>query len=281
VTRTPSSPEFGFNHNIRHRGHLYHVQTEDSGINNPRVITHLFRDGGHIIKTLRTDYSDLPDDADRAGRVRELMKQQHKLMLKQLKEGSFDTLLPGDEQPATTLRGASSPTERAPLPPWSTPPQIEVLGGAPSTVPSRPTPPFGTRLGPLTKPASMATPAARGEPPELERHPVSVWPVLTPPPPTAERASNAPTLRPRPVLPPPPSPSVAPVTRSGVAPSLSHGPVTRSGPAPAGSALPSPRAARPAAPAVRFGSASLPRRVNLGQVIREYLESVEKEQGRG
>ena len=37
----------GFNHNIKHKGKLYHVQTEDSGVNNPHIITHLFV-GGNI-----------------------------------------------------------------------------------------------------------------------------------------------------------------------------------------------------------------------------------------
>ncbi len=38
----------GFNHNIKHKGKVYHVQTEDSGVNNPHIITHLFV-GGNIL----------------------------------------------------------------------------------------------------------------------------------------------------------------------------------------------------------------------------------------
>src|SRR5690606_34821597 len=32
----------GFNHNIKHKGRIFHIQTEDSGPKNPHIITHLF-----------------------------------------------------------------------------------------------------------------------------------------------------------------------------------------------------------------------------------------------
>ena len=47
----------GFNTNIRHRGVLFHVQTEDSGKANPHVITHLFH-GGNIMASEKRDYSE-------------------------------------------------------------------------------------------------------------------------------------------------------------------------------------------------------------------------------
>src|SRR5688572_31576936 len=44
----------GFNNNVRHRGRIFHIQTEDSGVRFPRIVTHLFADGGRIIKTAKT-----------------------------------------------------------------------------------------------------------------------------------------------------------------------------------------------------------------------------------
>ena len=35
----------GANTNVRHRGVLFHVQTEDSGRSNPHVISHLYHQG--------------------------------------------------------------------------------------------------------------------------------------------------------------------------------------------------------------------------------------------
>src|SRR5512134_3905382 len=48
----------GFNHNIRYRGKVYHVQTEDGGKGNPQIITHAFQ-GGEILDSVRTSYTDL------------------------------------------------------------------------------------------------------------------------------------------------------------------------------------------------------------------------------
>ncbi len=81
----------GFNTNFRYRGVLFHVQTEDSGRENPHVITHLFH-GGNIMTSVKGAYGDklhLDDDALEI-EVKALMEGQHKSMLKQLSKGGFD-----------------------------------------------------------------------------------------------------------------------------------------------------------------------------------------------
>ena len=52
------SPLLGYNTNVRHLGKLYHIQTEDSGVRHPHVITHLFADGGRIIASKKTTYAE-------------------------------------------------------------------------------------------------------------------------------------------------------------------------------------------------------------------------------
>jgi hypothetical protein len=79
----------GFNTNFRHRGVLFHVQTEDSGRDNPHVITHLFY-GGNIMASVKRDYRAHLDVADLEDVVRGLMEGQHKEMLKQLSRGEHD-----------------------------------------------------------------------------------------------------------------------------------------------------------------------------------------------
>src|SRR3954462_9758382 len=79
------SPVLGYNHNVRYAGRLWHVQTEDSGANNPHVFTHLFHDGT-ILATKRLDY----DPASEVPAVQKLMQAQHKAMLRELKAGTFD-----------------------------------------------------------------------------------------------------------------------------------------------------------------------------------------------
>ena len=79
----------GFNHNIKYKGRVYHVQTEDSGVNNPHIITHLFV-GGNILASKKTSYSDILNAESLAEVVRELMEEQHKEMLRNLINGVYD-----------------------------------------------------------------------------------------------------------------------------------------------------------------------------------------------
>jgi hypothetical protein len=81
----------GFNHNIKHKGKVYHVQTEDSGINNPHIITHLFV-GGNILASKKTSYADIVHAPNLAEVVRELMEEQHKEMLRNLINGVYENI---------------------------------------------------------------------------------------------------------------------------------------------------------------------------------------------
>jgi hypothetical protein len=82
----------GFNHNFRYLGELYHIQTEDSGAKNSRIVTLLFR-GGTILASDRTSYADLGEREDLAELVEDRMKEQHKEMMRRLKDGEFDAVI--------------------------------------------------------------------------------------------------------------------------------------------------------------------------------------------
>jgi hypothetical protein len=79
----------GFNHNIMYKGDVFHVQTEDSGLANPHIITLLYR-GGTIIASKKTSYADIIKVDGLAQVVESLMKEQHKDMLRRLKAGEYD-----------------------------------------------------------------------------------------------------------------------------------------------------------------------------------------------
>lgn len=81
----------GFNHNIKHKGKVYHVQTEDSGRSNPHIITHLFV-GGNILASKKTSYADILGAENLQDVVRELMEEQHKEMLRNLINGVYDNI---------------------------------------------------------------------------------------------------------------------------------------------------------------------------------------------
>jgi hypothetical protein len=82
----------GFNTNVRHKGVLFHVQTEDSGRNHPHVITHLYH-GGTILASEKSSYKELVEESGLADKVRALMEGQHAAMLARLRAGELDETL--------------------------------------------------------------------------------------------------------------------------------------------------------------------------------------------
>lgn len=83
------SPLMGYNHNLKYSGREYHVQTEDSGVSAPHVITHLFCNGT-ILATKRSDYDHLVAEPDHVDAVRDMMKIQHKAVIRELVRGEID-----------------------------------------------------------------------------------------------------------------------------------------------------------------------------------------------
>ncbi len=85
----------GFNHNIRFRGKVYHVQTEDGGKDNPQIITHAFQ-GGAILDSVRTPYEDLLGRATWQAELKDRMKAQHLEEIRRLMAGD---IVPPEEGP--------------------------------------------------------------------------------------------------------------------------------------------------------------------------------------
>jgi len=84
------SPLLGYNTNVRHKGKVYHIQTEDSGVDRPHIITHVFADGGRIIASKKTDYSAQVAADNLTVLVKAKMQAQHKAMLVALRDGAYD-----------------------------------------------------------------------------------------------------------------------------------------------------------------------------------------------
>ena len=76
----------GYNTNVPYKGTIYHVQTEDSGLKSPVIITLLYLKGT-ILASKKTNYSHLVASPDYKEKVTELMKEQHKAMIKELIAG--------------------------------------------------------------------------------------------------------------------------------------------------------------------------------------------------
>ncbi|MBS2025923.1 MAG: hypothetical protein JST92_26290, partial [Deltaproteobacteria bacterium] len=91
-TNKVGAPVVGFNHNVKHQGRVFHVQTEDSGLPHAHYITHLFV-GGNIVNSMKSSYADQTGASDLSAVVRKLMETQHKQMLKRLVAGEFNALI--------------------------------------------------------------------------------------------------------------------------------------------------------------------------------------------
>jgi hypothetical protein len=116
---------------------VFHLQSEDSGPKHRRIVTHLFVDGGRIIKTERTEYSEHVGKANFSEVLRSLMKEQHKRVFKALRAGELDALVESICGPFPQLE--STPTSAAPKsePSSPRPPLAEVKKLGESAAPPR------------------------------------------------------------------------------------------------------------------------------------------------
>lgn len=131
----------GFNHNIRYKGELFHVQTEDSGIANPHIITLLYR-GGTILASAKTSYADIIKADQLELVVESIMKEQHKEMMRRLKNGEFDARIFPGGAPAS-----EEPAAKEPPPEKQSPPPEKAL---------RPEPAPAAKVTPPAKPANRS-----------------------------------------------------------------------------------------------------------------------------
>ena len=78
----------GFNTDFRYKGTVYHVQTEDNGVQNPVIVTLLYQ-GGAILASRKTSYADIIKFERLDEVVKGLMEEQHKQVIKDLVAGDF------------------------------------------------------------------------------------------------------------------------------------------------------------------------------------------------
>jgi hypothetical protein len=82
----------GSNTNIRYRDRMYHVQTEDGGEESPNIITLLYQ-GGAILFSKKRSYQEWVGQPEQESMVRQIMEEQHRLMVSALKAGKLDERL--------------------------------------------------------------------------------------------------------------------------------------------------------------------------------------------
>lgn len=128
----------GANTNVRYRGILFHVQTEDSGRANPHIITHVYH-GGTILGSQKTTYADQLEADDLMAVVRRLIDAQHQAMVERLQTGELDEAIAqrlGDTAVDAGIESKpdtepESPAPEAPPPPRPDAKVAERLAGPP------------------------------------------------------------------------------------------------------------------------------------------------------
>jgi hypothetical protein len=148
MTKPLRSPVVGYNHNLRYRGRLFHVQTEDSGPVNPHVFTHLFYEGT-ILASKKLQY----DAESHEDVVKAQMQHLHKSMMRELSHGAHDPRVIG----FFAARGQEAFSEPAPVrAPAPAAPAAPVVAGIPAAelgVPIEPmvaAPPVAAPVVPVT-----------------------------------------------------------------------------------------------------------------------------------
>ena len=81
----------GFNTDVEHDGVVYHVQTEDKGLESP-IILSLVYVGGAILASKRSPYHDLLGEGFDAAALGERLQRQHKLICAAITAGRIEDL---------------------------------------------------------------------------------------------------------------------------------------------------------------------------------------------
>ena len=111
----------GFNTDVEHGGIVYHVQTEDKGLESP-IILSLVYTGGTILASKRSPYEDLIASGYSDEALAERLKRQHRLICAAIHSGRIDDLKkmtrrePGETGPPRSTAPLTAPEESADSP---------------------------------------------------------------------------------------------------------------------------------------------------------------------
>jgi hypothetical protein len=206
----------GFNTDVEHAGTIYHVQTEDKGLDSPLILSLVYV-GGAILASKRSRYDDLISKGFDERELSDRLNRQHKLICAAIRAGRIDDLKrmsqrepgaaiaqpePAESAPAVT---APPPVPPEPVQPAATIKQTETAETTQTA--KTPKPAQTTRTAQAAQTAKPVKPAPAKAPPAIAES----APVQTKADAPAQAATPVPTL-------PPPSPAPPPVDTPAHAP---------------------------------------------------------------
>jgi hypothetical protein len=101
----------GYNTDVRHGSRVFHVQTEDKGMSNPKIETLIYV-GGEILDNYRSSYEDLLGGPIPESVIQARMDDQHKAVIRDIKNGKYDTT-PGEGELAEQTVFNDRPLDQA------------------------------------------------------------------------------------------------------------------------------------------------------------------------
>ena len=143
----------GFNTDIEHDGVIYHVQTEDKGLDTPIILSLVYA-GGTILASKRSPYEDLIAEGFSDEVLAERLKRQHKLICAAIHSGRIDDLkkMSGRQKEATVeeeiVSEATEEVETATSSTVEEPFEIEYWPMTQEWAPPPPAPPAEETLAP-------------------------------------------------------------------------------------------------------------------------------------
>lgn len=108
----------GYNTDVEHGGVIYHVQTEDKGLETPLILSLVYA-GGAILASKRSPYHDLIAEGFSDEALAERLKRQHRLICAAIHSGRIDDLK------RMASRGPEFAIEAPPEPPGTVPAPAE------------------------------------------------------------------------------------------------------------------------------------------------------------
>ncbi|HEX8708725.1 MAG TPA: hypothetical protein VF723_10825 [Pyrinomonadaceae bacterium] len=159
----------GFNTDVNHDGVVYHVQTEDKGLDSPLILSLVYV-GGAILASKRTPYQDLISAGFDETKLAERLHRQHKLICAAIHAGRIEDLKRQTERDSGARAARTNPPAASDAAAFE-PPAQGVRPPAPVDTQPKP-PPDAQRAAP----PSLAEPPLAGSPPGESQRPVEATP---------------------------------------------------------------------------------------------------------
>lgn len=131
-------PVVGVNSNVTVNGEDFHVQTEDLAPRQAQLRSHVFREGGCVVKVVRLDYSRHLDKPNRHAILTRVVKVFHAKVMRSLERQRLDSM-PAVVDLRESIAPAAIATNPPPVSPPVPPPVSQITNPSPNanlTLPS-------------------------------------------------------------------------------------------------------------------------------------------------